>query len=467
MNHVYAALGLGFGDEGKGSIVDYLVRAKNADLVVRYSGGSQAAHNVVLSNGQHHTFAQFGSGTLVPGVRTFLSRFMMVNPSFIRNEGAHLIQLGHTDIYKRLTVEREALVTTPWHVAANRLRELNRGKNAHGSCGMGIGETAEGVILGDSAALRVGDLSHGPTVRAKLNILRDRLIADLKIQIIPDDANPAVVKIRDMFLSNGLIEQYLFVYEQFFHTVSVVDRSWLAHQLKGPSSVVFEGAQGVLLDECYGFHPYTTWSNTTFDNAFELIAGSDVEMTRIGVLRPFMTRHGAGPLVTEGLFRAEWRSGEHNVWGEWQKGFRFGAIDFLKLCYALEVVGGVDELALTCMDRLEPGALVPLCDAYTFDVRPKRGYFTLVEDSVNGRERRSGRATQIRYLRSTSLDRQADLAALLGEAKPELSYVSNPAKLVGEIEGRLKTPVNIISYGPCFEDKVERSRMRDRVSVSR
>ena len=74
MATVVLLAGLGFGDEGKGTVTDYLVRTHSAKMVVRYNGGAQAAHNVVLPDGRHHTFAQFGSGTFVPGVRTHLSR---------------------------------------------------------------------------------------------------------------------------------------------------------------------------------------------------------------------------------------------------------------------------------------------------------------------------------------------------------------------------------------------------------
>src|SRR5512147_2617059 len=88
---------LGYGDAGKGSIVDYLTRQRPAHTVIRYNGGAQAAHNVIDPGGAHHTFAQFGSGTLVPGVRTYLSRFMLVDPLNLMHEERHLQTLGITD----------------------------------------------------------------------------------------------------------------------------------------------------------------------------------------------------------------------------------------------------------------------------------------------------------------------------------------------------------------------------------
>src|SRR5581483_6075931 len=85
---------LGFGDAGKGTITDFLTRELAADLIVRYNGGPQAAHNVVTPDGKHHTFAQFGSGMLLPWTRTFLSRFMLINPLNMLKEEKHLREMG-------------------------------------------------------------------------------------------------------------------------------------------------------------------------------------------------------------------------------------------------------------------------------------------------------------------------------------------------------------------------------------
>ena len=141
----YVVCGLGFGDEGKGSVTDFLCSSRSRDpahAVVRFNGGGQAGHNVVTADGRHHTFAQFGSGSFTPGVRTHLSRFMLVDPLALAAEAAHLIAAGVPGALGRLTVDRDARLVTPYHQAANRARELARGRDRHGSCGMGIGETA-------------------------------------------------------------------------------------------------------------------------------------------------------------------------------------------------------------------------------------------------------------------------------------------------------------------------------------
>ena len=131
-----AVVDLGFGDSGKGTITDYLTRAHQAHTVIRFNGGAQAAHNVITPDGRHHTFAQFGSGTFSAGVRTYLSRFVVIEPYAMVNEEAHLRQRGVTDAFDRLLVDRDALVISPFQSAANRLRELARGADRHGSCGV-------------------------------------------------------------------------------------------------------------------------------------------------------------------------------------------------------------------------------------------------------------------------------------------------------------------------------------------
>ena len=116
--------------------------------------------------------------------------------------------------------------------------------------------------------------------------------------------------------------------------------------------MVFEGAQGVLLDQNVGFHPHTTWSNTTFDNALEMLnsEGYTGEITKLGILRTYHTRHGQGPFPTEGSipFVAE----PHNTPQGWQGNFRVGAFDAVLGRYAIRVCGGVDGLVITHGDRV-------------------------------------------------------------------------------------------------------------------
>jgi adenylosuccinate synthase len=138
---------------------------------------------------------------------------------------------------------------------------------------------------------------------------------------------------------------------------------------RGP--VVFEGAQGVLLDEWLGFHPYTTWSTTTFANAEELLAEASARSgaRRLGVLRTYATRHGPGPFVTEDPALTAALPDRHNGYGRWQGGLRVGHFDAVATRYALEVCGGADGLALTHLDVAEARSDLRICRAYELDGR--------------------------------------------------------------------------------------------------
>jgi len=358
---------LGFGDAGKGTVVDHLCRVAAAGgapvaAVVRFNGGAQAAHNVVTDDGRHHTFAQFGSGTFA-GAPTHLSRYVLVDPLAFATEAAHLAALGVADPFGGLTVHRDALLTTPYHAAANRARELARGDARHGSCGMGIGETAAYALAHPDRAPRVGDCERPARLRRLLTELRDRLAAELSGADEPTGAWTTVAGTSVAGTSvartvgTGLgpvpaIEDCVEVFGQFARAVRLVDDRHLA-DLARVGSVVFEGAQGMLLDEWHGFHPYTTWSTTTFANAEKLLCDAGVpggDARRLGVLRTYTTRHGAGPLVTEDAALTAALPDRHNGTGRWQGAFRVGHFDAVAHRYAVDVAGGVDAVALTHLD---------------------------------------------------------------------------------------------------------------------
>lgn len=171
MNHV-AVVDLGYGDAGKGTVVDWLCATRPVHTVVRFNGGAQAAHNVVLRDGRHHTFAQFGAGTFHPGVGTHLSRHVVVDPLALAAEADHLATVGVRDALDRLTVDGDALLATPYHRAANRAREIARGADRHGSCGLGVGEAVAYGLAHPDDAPRVADCHHPALLRRRLAALR-------------------------------------------------------------------------------------------------------------------------------------------------------------------------------------------------------------------------------------------------------------------------------------------------------
>ena len=199
---------------------------------------------------------------------------------------------------------------------------------------------------------------------------------------------------------------------------------WTRVLAAGPC--VFEGAQGVLLDEWRGFHPYTTWSTTTFDNVADLGAP---DAMRLGVLRCFTTRHGAGPLVTEDAGLSRTLVDPHNPTGPWQGAFRVGHFDAVAHRYALEVCGGVDGIALTHLDLAASSETLRLVHAYDAMVRIEPGPLR-------------------------DLDHQASLTSRLLSARPVVPAEA-PGDWVAAVSDALDAPVLLTSSGPSTLDKRE------------
>ena len=168
-------VGLGFGDEGKGATVDFLTRHYEANWVVRYSGGAQAGHNVELSDGRRHTFSQFGAGTFA-GAKTYLGPRVIVCPATLAPEAKHLERIGVDRPLGLMTLHPNCLLSTTWMMAMNRMREIDRGADRHGSCGLGIGETRSYWLKHGLDAVTAGDIGDRPVLISKLRLQRDRML---------------------------------------------------------------------------------------------------------------------------------------------------------------------------------------------------------------------------------------------------------------------------------------------------
>lgn len=332
----HAVVDLGYGDGGKGILTARLAARYEPAWVIRYNGGCQAAHNVVTDDGRHHTFAQFGAGTF-SGVKTFLSKYMLVEPFSLINEAEALSALGIKRPLSMVTIDPQALMTTPYHWELNQWEEDQRiGANArHGSTGRGIGMTTLFSIEDPDNAPRVGDIfSSTYTLRNKLWKLRKWCIE----RGCPEDRLPGSLDLTQR-------------YQKIEPLLTIMPISW-GRVLK-QDNVIFEGAQGVLLDQDYGFHPYTTWSRTTDANIYAMLRDATAleladQIKTIGVTRAYMTRHGAGPFVTE---QPDWMTLEaHNKTEHYQGGWRQGYVDYVALQYALDVCVNIDSLYVTHTD---------------------------------------------------------------------------------------------------------------------
>ena len=358
MDSRYASvLGLGFGDCGKGIFVDALTRRWRAHTVVRFSGGAQAGHNVVTQD-RCHTFSQFTAGTLVPGTRTVLVDPMVFHPTALLVEAEALTRIGVDDALPRLTIDAQCRITTPYHQAAGRLRELQRGDSAHGTCGVGVGETVRHALEHPGQIIRYGDLTQA-TALDKLLAIRETLFADLGPVC---EGRQELETLRD----ESLAERWLNAARAVARQCPPASVDAISAKLTQPGCVLFEGAQGVLLDEWRGFHPHTTWSSIT-TAAVESAArrfGLSGPIEHYGVLRTYLTRHGIGPFPTHDESLDYQLPELHNRSDNWQGRFRRGHPDAVLLRYALEAVGPLSGLLVSHLDVFERPASLKWCESY-------------------------------------------------------------------------------------------------------
>jgi len=423
MSNVVVLAGMGFGDEGKGSFIDFLAREQNAGLVVRYNGGCQAAHAVVLADGRHHTFSQFGSGTFTPWCRTHLSRYMLVQPGSMLAENKHLESLGVHDAFDRTTIDGAALITTRFHAAVNRLREMSRDRSRHGSCGLGIGETVVDFLAHGGDVLYAASMRDPVVLRSKLAFLQ--AVNRMKVEDLKPTESPMWDEEWKWLSDPMFIEAEAQACEELVARAEIVPGDWLDEQIEKDGRILFEGAQGVLLDQYAGFMPYCTRSTTSFDNALTLLSGHKVPVTRMGIIRSYFTRHGAGPMPTEDEALAIPEM--HNCLNTWQQDFRRGHFDMVLFRYALQALGGVDQIVVTHMDK-----------------RPNPQKICTGYDSPAAS-----------LLPPGDLPGQFRLAELLAKATP----IYEPCyDLVSDIEEEAGRPVTYLSYGPLAMDKSRRSR---------
>ena len=349
-------LGMQWGDEGKGKIVDLICPA--FDAVVRYQGGHNAGHTVKFAD-RHFALNFLPSGILHEGRTCVLGGGMVIEPDAFFAEVAKVEAAG-VSTKGRLFVSKNAHLILPRHVELDRAREAARGDGAIGTTKKGIGPAYETKIA--RIGLRLGDLT-ARDLTARLRAVAGHLSAHLAGSAA-GDTPPVSAEAADRELAE--LEQKCLFWAQRFEGIAVDTVNLLNDLIDGGSSVLFEGAQGAMLDVDHGSFPYVTSSNTT---AGGVCTGTGVPPTALdgvlGVVKAYSTRVGGGPFVTELLDQR----GEHlrirgNEFGTVTgRARRCGYFDAMVARYAARV-NGVDALALTKIDVLDELPEIPVCVGY-------------------------------------------------------------------------------------------------------
>ncbi len=303
-----AVIGANFGDEGKGLATDYFCSKLDNPIVVRFNGGANAGHTVVTPEGKRHVFHHIGSGSFA-GTATFLSRFFVVNPFLFQKE------LDELDFLPNVLIDHRAPMTTPFDMLINQELEAYRGNFRHGSCGVGLGETMERIERRPEFATFAGDAFRPMELNRKL--------FDIGSQYVPLRLAELGVPISDK--TKQRCNMHLI--ESFAEAVGVMSNSMCVNPtaLMGCGAVVFEGAQGLLLDQGHEYFPHVTRSKTGLANVKSLCDEMGINDLDVSyVTRAYMTRHGPGPFKTEAEFSFEDAT---NIPNQYQGHLRFGNLD--------------------------------------------------------------------------------------------------------------------------------------------
>ncbi|OJT95223.1 MAG: adenylosuccinate synthase [Rhizobium sp. 63-7] len=348
-----AVIGAGYGDEGKGLLTDRLASATTDAVIVRSNGGAQAGHTVVAPDGSRHVFHHFGSGALA-GAPTHLSAFFVAHPMFFIGERQALKSLGAA---LAVSVDPRAIVTTPFDMMINQALELSRGTGRHGSCGLGFGEAIERSLRPDHA-IHTGDLFQPDLAGRLWRIWTDwvpQRLRGLGLDRLPDD----IMRHIDI---ETVIARFLLDCEAYLDHVALRPDSRLGEK----GQVIFEGAQGLLLDQDYGAFPHVTRSNTGLRNMVAIAREAGIDSIDAHyVTRCYVTRHGAGPLAHEagGLAGIDMVD-PTNAPNAWQGTLRLAPLDLAVLRAAIahdlqaaasNAVAVAPDLAVTCLDQAGSG----------------------------------------------------------------------------------------------------------------
>jgi adenylosuccinate synthase len=420
-------VGAQWGDEGKGKVVDLL--AEQSDWVVRYQGGNNAGHTLVVE-GRKVVLHLVPSGILQPKCTCVIGNGVVVNPAVLLDELAELAQLGHHVSPERLVLSTEAHVIMPWHLALDRAREAALGDRRIGTTGKGIGPAYEDKVA--RRGLRVADLFD-----------RDALAARVR-EVLPDNNRRLTEWYGEPAMTVDAVVDALGPVAERLRPYAKPATRLLYDAWRRGERILFEGAQGTFLDVDHGTYPFVTSSNTVAGSA---CAGAGVGPTAIteviGIAKAYCTRVGSGPFPTEldNALGEKIRAVGHEYGATTGRARRCGWFDVPMLQHAV-MVNGMTQLALTKLDVLSGLGPIEVAMRYTLDGRP-------VQDVPAGAAA-LGRV-QVEYQSFAGWDEDLSLVRAWEQLPAACrAYVHALEQLVG-------VPILLLGVGPGRESVIHRT----------
>ena len=348
----FIVLGAQWGDEGKGKMTDYL--AEEANVVVRFQGGNNAGHTVMVGD-KEYKLHLIPSGILYDDKLNVIGNGVVVDPKALFEEIDYLEGVGVKVTPEKLIVSDRAQLIMPYHKILDQLKEKARGKNDIGTTGKGIGPCYTDKF--ERCGIRVCDLMHE-------DVFAEKLRENVKMK------NAYITKILggEALNFDEILEEYLEIAKKlrpFVQDTSVR----VYNEIKADKTVLFEGAQGMLLDIDYGTYPYVTSSNTTAGGVSSGAGiGPNMITNSVGITKAYTTRVGKGPFPTELLDETgEWiREKGHEYGVTTGRSRRCGWLDLVIVKTAARV-SGLTSLAVTKIDTLAGLEKIKVCVGYKFN----------------------------------------------------------------------------------------------------
>ncbi len=343
-----AILGAQWGDEGKGKIVDLLT--SKSDAVVRFQGGHNAGHTLVVDN-KTTILHLVPSGILHKDVKCIIGNGVVLSLDALSEE-LDILKNNNIDIEGRLFMSDNCPLILPVHIALDKAREIKKGKGKIGTTGRGIGPAYEDKI--SRRGIRLGDISNQNKLLDKLKEL-----LDYHNFVLKNYYNTEVFDPEDM------CEKLIFQYETYKDYIIDVPE-YLENLFKNNKKIVFEGAQGTLLDIDHGTYPFVTSSNTTIGGIF---TGSGVSPEKLdyvlAIVKAYTTRVGSGPFMTE-LFDENGKvlsDRGHEYGATTGRERRCGWLDLVALKRSI-IINGFTGICLTKLDVLDTLKKIKVCVEY-------------------------------------------------------------------------------------------------------